>query len=102
MSNSTNTNPIVYTAAAGSYKAAIAATLGSPSTLLISKIYWFDPTTIGDQVLLTNPQSGQNIIRLRCEVAGQSQVVDWSTRPKLLQDFAIPQLDSGVLYIYIL
>lgn len=100
MANRLNTNPIMLTGTQTSYKAAVSATLGTLFTLKVTKIYWYNPTTIGDVALITDPQSGQELLRLRCETANQSQLVDWSAHPKLWRDFAAIQVDSGDLYIY--
>lgn len=100
MANALNQNPIILTGTQTSYKAAVATSLGTLFTLKIEKFYWEDPITIGDQVVLIDPQSGAEKLRLRCEVAGQSQVVDWTAAAKLFNDFAVVQLDSGKLYIY--
>jgi hypothetical protein len=68
--------------------------------LRIEKWEWFSPATVGDQVVIIDPQDGAERLRLRCELAGQSQVIDWTSHPKLFSDFAVPQLDSGTLLIY--
>lgn len=100
MANTLTTNPIILSGVQTSYKAAVASILGTLFTLRVEKIYWFQPATVGDEALIINPQSGQTLLRLRCEVAGQSQVIDWTANPKLWQDFGVNQLDSGSIEIY--
>lgn len=100
MPNSLTENPIVIQAVQGSYKAAVAASLGTLINLRIEKIYFFNPTAIGDTALIIDPASGATLARLRCEVANQSQIIDWTAKPKMWADFAVSELDSGTLYIY--
>jgi hypothetical protein len=100
MANLLTRNPIVLTTTQTSYKAAVAATLGTLFTLMIEKVYWEDPITVGDGVLIESPDSGAELLTLRCETAGQSQVIDWTNKPKLWRDFACVQMDSGSLKIY--
>lgn len=106
MANNFQTNPIVITGSMGSYKAAIALAKGSGglgntlTTLLVEKIYWENPITVGDGVSIGDPISGNILVVLRCEVANQSQLIDWTSNPKLWQDFSIDSFVSGTLYIY--
>lgn len=82
------------------YKASVASSLGSPLTLIVEKIYWFNPANIGDLVDIGDPISGLTLLNLRCEVADQSQVIDWTSNPRLWQDFEVGTISSGTLYIY--
>lgn len=106
MANNFQSNPIVITGSMGSYKAAIALAKGSGglastlTTLIIEKIYWENPLTIGDSVSIGDPISGAVLLLLRCEVANQSQLIDWTANPKIWQDFEINSFVSGTLYIY--
>lgn len=101
MANNLTANPMkLDSSMAQSYKAATAASLGTLQTLKIEKIYWMDPATAGDQVTIGDPASGETLLNLRCEAAGQSQIVDWTANPKLWRDFEINVFNSGVLYIY--
>src|SRR5271157_483725 len=102
MANSLTTNPIVVTAAmTAGYKAGVAASLGTLlGPVLVEKEYWENPGNVGDTVVITDPQSGRNILTLRCEVAGQSQLVDWTSHPKMLADFQVQTIASSTLYIY--
>lgn len=66
----------------------------------ISKIYWLQPTTIGDLMVMKNKASGKVIAKMRCEVADQSQYLDFD--PQLVTpDIIVDDLDSGVVYIYL-
>lgn len=112
MANILNANPMVITGSmATAYKAALNAItsptpegvlrgLGTLRTLIIEKIYWFNPINVGDQVTIGDPQSGETLLNLRCEVANQSQLVDWTANPKIWTDFQIDVFSSGTLYIY--
>lgn len=100
MANVLTSNPIIIRGTQSSYKAAVATSLGSPFTLRIEKWYWENPAAAGDQVVITDPQDGSEKLRLRCELANQSQVIDWTSHPKLFSDFAVVEIDSGTLYVY--
>lgn len=100
MANLLNQNPIILTGTQTSYKAAVAASLGANWVLRVTKIYWYNPIIAGDVALIIDPASGQNLERLRCEAANQSQIIDWSANPKIWRDFAVVQLDSGILEIH--
>ena len=102
MANILTRNPMLLTGTMStSYKAAVATSLGTLTTLRVAQLRWFNPTLVDDQVLLTDPQDGSELLRLRCITAGQDIVVDWSARPHLWADFQAVQFDSGRLYIYI-
>jgi hypothetical protein len=93
-------NPMLINGSVTGYKTQTAAALGTLRTLLIEKIYWENPVNIGDTVSIGDPVSGLVLLVLRCEVANQSQLIDWTTNPKLWQDFAIDSFPSGTLYLY--
>lgn len=73
---------------------------GTLTTLKVEKVYWFNPLTVGDIVDIGDPVSGLTLLNLRCEVANQSQIIDWTSNPKLWQDFQIDEFSSGTLFIY--
>jgi hypothetical protein len=105
MPNSLLQNPIIInTVMTQKYKAATATQgptgLGSFTYLLVEKVYWMTPVTLGDTVSITDPDTGNILLQLRCEVAGQSQIVDWSAKPKRWRDFIVGQISSGNLEIY--
>lgn len=100
MGNLLNQNPIMLTNTQTSYKAAMAATLGTLFTLRIEKIVWENPGATGHVALIIDPATGNNIARLIAQGAGIPQILDWSAKPKLYSDFAVVQLDSGILQIY--
>lgn len=101
MSNILTVNPIrIDTAQITGYKVLTLTSLGAFQTLRIEKIYWEDPSSIGDNVTIINPNSGANIVNLRCEVAGQAILVDWTPKPKMVADFQVSEIDSGVLWLY--
>jgi hypothetical protein len=97
MANSLTTNPIILTGTQSSYKAAVASSLGTLFVLQVTRVYWFDPTAVGDEFVLIDPSDGHEWLRGRCESAGISQIFvinkPWS-------DFACVELDSGSLRIY--
>jgi len=101
VANSLNTSPVVITAAQTSYKGATLATLGALTTLRIERVYWEAPSTVGHVALITDPASGRTIVRLQCASAGAGIDQDWTANPKMVSDFAVPQIDSGNLYIHL-
>lgn len=100
MPNNLNSNPLVIQNSVVSYKTAVTASVGTLFSFRVMKVYWENPGTIGDVVTIGDPASGMTLLNLRCEVAGQSQVVDWTAFPVLWRDFSIDTISSGTLYIY--
>ena len=101
MANSLASNPMVISGSMSQgYKAATAAALGTLRTLLVEKIYWENPANVGDTISIGDPVSGLVLLVLRCEVANQSQLIDFTSNVKVWQDFEINSLPSGTLYIY--
>jgi hypothetical protein len=102
MANSLLVNPVkIDTFMSTSFKAQTLTSLGSFQTLRVEKVYWENPANIGDIVTIVDPISGSALLPLRCEVAGQSQVVDWTPKPHLWSDFEVSQITSGTLYIWL-
>ena len=102
MANDYISNPILIdTAFTEGWKAEVATTLGSPLTLLVTKVEWLSPVTIGDKVIiLDTSQLTTNLLDYTCEVALQSQIFDWTARPIRWRDFQVTQIDSGTLKIW--
>lgn len=67
--------------------------------MAVARVYWFNPTTIGDTFTLQDA-SGNVILTARCETANQSQFFDFSFLPISVNGVGCAQLSSGVLYIY--
>ncbi len=102
MANLLNQNPVILTGLmSSSYKGATATSLGTLTTTRVQQVRWRNPITVGDVLLITDPQDGTNLLRLRCITAGQDIVVDWSGYPRLWRDFQAIQVDSGEVSIYL-
>lgn len=101
MANSLNTNPVVYTAVAASYKAAVALSQGTLFTLQIKKIVWEAPTNVGHVAQIVDPASGRLLYRAQCAAINVGDTQDWTTHPQLWADFEVARLDSGNLFIYL-
>jgi len=101
MANQLNQSPIIINAAMASYKAQVAATLGTLWVLRVERVYWEGPSTVGHQVVITDPANGARRMNLECAVANQGIDLDFTANPKLWSDFAVVQIDSGNLYIYL-
>ena len=101
MSNTLTQNPLlINTPTTQSYKAATLAALGSFQYLLIEKIEWQSPANIGDSLLITDGQNN-TLLSATCEVALQSQIWDWTPKPKRWSDFNVPTIMSGTLRIWL-
>lgn len=105
-------NPIIITGEmATSYKTQLAAAVpgagvnngsyGTLTTLKITKVYWFNPGAVGDVLTFGDPITGKTLLTLRCEVANQSQIVDWTASPVIWEDFEMTQTGSGTGTIYV-
>ena len=64
------------------------------------KIEWLSPVTIGDTIIIGDPISGLELAKFVCEVALQSQILDWTANPRIWQDFEINSVPSGTLKIW--
>ena len=67
-------------------------------TTYIRRIYWLNPTNLGDTVVLQNGADTEQIT-LRCEVASQSQFFDWN-EGLLINGSKLSTLASGTVYLY--
>jgi hypothetical protein len=94
------TNPIVLTATMGATFQASLPVINQRPYILVEKVLWESPVTPGDAVSIVDSQ-GNVLLPLTCEVASQSQIVDWSAHPKIWRDFQVTTLTSGTLYIYL-
>lgn len=101
MANNYNANPLYITNSFQSYKSQVASILGTLFAVRITKFYWENPLTAGDEVHIVG-SNGMDILTLRCESSNQSQIVDWTAAPLLVQDFSVPRIDSGTLFVYYL
>lgn len=101
MANNFNANPLYITNAFQSYKAQVASVLGTLFTFRFTKFYWLDPLNQGDELHIVG-SNGMDILTLRCESSNQSQIVDWTPAPLLVQDWSVPRIDSGTLFVYYL
>jgi hypothetical protein len=100
MSNLLATNPIILTATMGSTFQASLPTINQRPYILVEKVLWETPATPGDTVAIVD-SNGNVLLPLTCEVASQSQIVDWSAHPRIWRDFQVSTLASGTLYIYL-
>jgi|SRR5215831_11578015 len=106
MANQLSQNPIIFTGPlATSYKAAASLSFFN---LRISKVEWKSPQAAGDTVRIVDPASGIKLLELTASASFSTQTSslptitqDWTTKPQMWSDFAVPQMDSGTLYIYL-
>lgn len=103
MANVYNINPISITSVDNtSYKSRVLTQLGAFVPLLITKVYWENPANVGDTFVIEDPQTGIVLAQGICAVAKQAVILDWVSHPKQWRDFTIPQISSGILYIYLI
>lgn len=101
MANNLLVNPIVIdTVMAAGYKAGVSASLGALQTLRIEKIYWKNALNANDELTIVDPVSGNTLLDIVNPAANSSFWVDWTSHPKIWQDFKVSVLGSGTLYIY--
>lgn len=101
MANILTQNPIrLDTAMTSSWKTQIAATLGTFYDLRVEKIVWETPVTVGDKIILEDNLANV-LVTLQCDTANVSQALDWSAKPKRWSDFTLTQINSGVVWIYV-
>jgi hypothetical protein len=66
----------------------------------VKKVYWFDPTTSGDDFVITDGTSAAEVLlEGQAEANNGSQNFDFDP-PQVWKQFAVPTLTSGTLYIY--
>jgi hypothetical protein len=105
MANNLYTNPVTIESPQSSYKAAVASILGSLFVVRVNKVLWTSPKNAGDTLLIIDPQSGNNLLRMVAVLpysgapAAVPQVQDY-VPAKLWSDFAVDQIDSGVAELF--
>lgn len=99
MANILTRCPIYVDTAFASYKAVVAAALGTLFTLRVFSVRWVGPAAAGQVVEFIDPQSGNQLYAMTSASAGQDVLADWSAAPRLWADFGVPQVPSGKLYI---
>jgi hypothetical protein len=100
MANILTRSPIYIDTAFASWKAGVASALGTLITLRVRQIRWVTPSTVGHQLDIRDPQSGNQLLLMTCPTAGQDVVADWSAKPVLWTDFGVEMINSGKAYIY--
>jgi hypothetical protein len=79
---------------------AAADSVVTTNTTRFLKVYWENPVTSGDTLVL-NDGSGNEIVTLRCETANQSQVFDFPGSGYVAVGFKLATLASGTAKLYI-
>ena len=100
MANIYTQNPIYVDTSFGSFKAQVAAALGTLFTLVVTKVRWVGPVAAGDQVIIDDPAGGAQLLLMRNTTAnGPDLEEDYSTNPRLWRDFSVI-IPSGKLFIH--
>jgi hypothetical protein len=93
-------NPIRIDTSFQSYKAQVAAALGTLFTLIVTKVRWVGPGAVG-QLVIDDPQGGEQLVALQNSSANGVDIEeDFSASPRLWRDFSVV-IPSGVVFIYI-
>ena len=100
MSNSLLTNPIILDSALPSFKAAVASTLGTKFTLVVTKLQWANPGA-SHSLTITDPNSGSVLAQLDSDASSADVVQDWTAYPKIVDDFSIGAPAAGKLFVYL-
>lgn len=101
MANVYTRNPIVIDTSFQSYKNQVSATLGTLFTLIVTKLRWVGPVGVGDQVIIDDPQGGEQMALLRNTVANGPDIEhDYSASPRLWADFSVVMPVGSKLFIY--
>jgi hypothetical protein len=99
MANIYTQNPIRIDTSFASYKAQVAATLGTLFTLIVTKVRWVGPGAVG-QLVIDDPQGGEQLVAIQNSSAGGPDLEeDFSASPKLWRDFSVI-IPSGVVFIH--
>jgi hypothetical protein len=99
MSNILTTNPVSIDTSFTSYKAAVASTLGTLTTLVATKIRWVAPSAAGQTLEFIDPQGGAQLAMLTSVAAGQDVEEDFSASPRLFRDFGLI-IPSGKVFLF--
>lgn len=86
-------SPIKVTGTTATDTVILTKTIG---VIKIKFVYWYNITTAGDLCLLTD-ENGNEIIPMRCEIGGESQMWPIYTAYKSIH---CSDMDSGTLYIF--
>ena len=69
-------------------------------TVVFRRVYWLNPVTPGDTVVIQNA-SGTTELSLRCESANQSQFLDFENEGlEVVGGYKVSTIASGTLYLY--
>jgi hypothetical protein len=101
MSNILTRNPIYIDTPLTSYKASTASTLGTLTTLIVTKIRWVGTSAAGQVLEFIDPQGGVQLAMLTSLGAAQDVEIDWSASPRLWSDFGVPQVPSGKVFLFV-
>ena len=99
MANALDQSPIYIDTAFTSYKAAVAAVLGTLFQLRVFSIRWVGPAASGQVLEFVDPSSGRQMYMMTSGANQQDVLADWSAAPRLWRDFGVPAVPSGKIFI---
>lgn len=102
--NNLTQNPIIIESPQGSFKTAVAGTLGAFFTIRVQSLVWQNPHAAGDVLLICDPATGNTLYRAVAYLpySGAPNAVPQVKEfvpAKLWSDFEVPEIDSGILEI---
>lgn len=100
MSNSLLTNPVVLDSSLASFKAAVASTLGTNFTIVVTRLRWVTPGA-SHTLTITDPASGAVLAQLDSDASSADVDMDWTAYPRIWDDFSIGAPAAGKLYVYL-
>jgi hypothetical protein len=100
LANILTRNPIVLDSPLASYKSSTASTLGTLTTLVITKIRWVGTGAAGQTLEVVDPSGGAQLAMLTSVGSGQDIEEDFSASPRLVSDFGVPNVPSGKVFVF--
>ena len=85
--------------ALASYKAAVASSLGTKFTLVVTRLRWVTPGA-SHSLSVTDPNSGTVLAQLDSDAGGGDVDMDWTAYPRIWDDFSIGVPAAGKLFVY--
>lgn len=105
MATNLQSNPIVITGSVTGYKAQTASALGTLRTLIVERILWVNPPA-SSSISIGDPISGEILWTRQTGATNTTNQAspdideNWTSNPRIWQDFALDIFPGGTLYIY--
>jgi hypothetical protein len=100
LANSLTRTPFEIDTPFPSWKSSVASILGTLMTLRVKKLRWVGISAGGQQLIVNDPQGGNQLVMLTSSAANLDVEIDFSASPRIWADFGVPAVPSGKLFIY--